>query len=49
MDLAHGPIHRLERSVLRSEHRPGEGAPEPGDQFDLRARDLADLAVLLPG
>jgi 2-haloacid dehalogenase len=29
--------------------RPGEGAPEPGDRFDVRAGDLAELAAMLAG
>jgi 2-haloacid dehalogenase len=29
--------------------RPGPAAPDPGERFDVRARDLAELAVLLPG
>src|SRR5580704_12285014 len=45
-DLRAAAAHGLRTAYV---DRPGEGAPEPGDQFDLRARDLADLAVLLPG
>jgi 2-haloacid dehalogenase len=29
--------------------RPGQDGPEPGERFDVHARDLAELAVLLPG
>lgn len=29
--------------------RPGPAGPEPGERFDVRTRDLAELAVLLPG
>jgi 2-haloacid dehalogenase len=29
--------------------RPGEGVPEPGDRFDLRAAGLAELAARLAG
>jgi hypothetical protein len=29
--------------------RPGEGVPEPGDRFDVRAAGLAELAARLTG
>lgn len=37
------------RLGLRTAHiaRPGEGVPEPDDDFDVSARDLADLAAIL--
>jgi 2-haloacid dehalogenase len=44
-------LRAASRQGLRTAYvfRPGEGTPEPGDEFDVRVGDLAELAQRLPG